>query len=211
MGQSNLDKHGQPNEAVFHFSNNAIKAVNTLYGLCMGVLADGKVNDREVLFLDTWLKDNLAYIDSYPLNLVAERLQDILSDGVISQQEKDDLYAMLGQLIGGTMDESGAVGGQSTQLPIDSVDCIEFQDRVFCFTGKFIRGQRSVCEELVVNLGACISKNVVKKLDYLIIGELASRDWVAASHGRKIEKALFYRQHGSSVQILSEQDWVRFL
>ena len=179
-----------------------------MYG---GVVADGKVDDREILFLDVWLKENREYLDAFPLNMVSDRLRDILSDGVITQAEKDDLYSMLGQLVGGTLEESWVAGGNSTLLPFDQVGCIEFEDKVFCFTGKFIRGQRSVCEDLVMSLGASVVKNVVKRLDYLVIGELASRDWVAASHGRKIEKALFYREQGGCVLILSEQGWVRFL
>jgi len=211
MGCTDLDANGQPLREGFNFSNNALKAVNTLYGLCMGVLADGKVDDNEVLFLDTWLKGNQAYIEHYPLNVLADRLDDILADGVISQQEKEDLQLMLGQLVGGTIEDTGAAGGNSTSMPIDKVECIEFDDKVFCFTGKFIRGQRSACEQLVIEKGAVAAKGVTKKLDYLVVGELASRDWVAASHGRKTEKALLYRKQGSDVLILSEQDWVGFL
>ena len=201
----------QPVNRGFNFSNNAVKAVNVLYGLCLGIVADGKVDNREVLFLDTWLKENSDYLASFPLNVVSDRLRDILSDGVITQDEKDDLYSMLGQLVGGTLEKSGAAGGNSTLLPFDQVACIDFEGKVFCFTGKFIRGQRSVCEDMVVSHGASVVKNVIKKLDYLVIGELASRDWVAASHGRKIEKALFYREQGSSILILSEQNWIGFL
>ncbi len=208
---SEFDLDGQPLQTCFHYSNNAIKAINTLYGLCMGVLADGKVDDSEVLFLDTWLKENEEYIDSYPLNVVADRLNDILSDGVISVEEKRDLFAMLKDIVGGTMQETGAAGGNSTALPVDHVDCIDFDERVFCFTGKFIRGQRSVCESLVVDKGGQVVKGVSKKVDYLVIGGLASRDWVTASHGRKIEKALFYRQQGSNILILSEQNWIGFV
>jgi len=60
--------------------------VNTLYGLCMGVVADGVVQDDEVLFLDTWLKENEAFLSSYPLNVVHDRIARILSDGIITQQ-----------------------------------------------------------------------------------------------------------------------------
>lgn len=55
------------------------------------------------------------------------------------------------------------------------------------------------------------SKNVTKKVNYLVIGELASRDWVASSHGRKIEKALVFKEKGVPVMMLSEKDWVGFV
>lgn len=211
MDKVMLNDDGQPASPVFNWGDNEIKAINTLYGLCMGMIADGKVDDKEVLFLDTWLKQNAHYLDSYPLNVVHKRIEQILSDGVIDQDEREDLYTMLGQLVGGTPEETGAAGGGSNTLPIDKVDCIDFDGAVFCFTGKFIYGQRSVCEQKVVDLGASTSKTVNKKLNYLVIGELASRDWVASSHGRKIEKALLYKDKGVDLVILSEEDWVGFV
>ena len=36
-----LDADGQPRNTGFNLVNNELKAVNTLYGLCMGVVADG--------------------------------------------------------------------------------------------------------------------------------------------------------------------------
>ena len=44
-----------------------------------------------------------------------------------------------------------------------------------------------------------------------MIGELASRDWVASSHERKIEKALLYKQQGVPMFILSEEEWVKYV
>jgi len=118
---------------------------------------------------------------------------------------------MLGDLIGGGFHETGAAGGTSTQFPVDEIAEIDFAGATFCFTGKFIFGQRSACEEVVIALGAVASKNVTKKVNYLVIGELASRDWVASSHGRKIEKALYFKEKGVPVMILSEKDWVGFV
>lgn len=203
-----LNADGQPRNRGFNLQNNEIKAINTLYGLCMGIIADGLVQEREVLFLDIWLKENEDYLSSYPLNVVHDRITRILSDGIITQSECEDLYAMLGDLIGGGFQETGAAGGSSTQFPIDAVEAIDFAAATFCFTGKFIFGQRSACEELVLGLGALTSKNVTKKVNYLVIGDLASRDWIATSHGRKIEKAMLYKDQGVPVLILSEKDWI---
>lgn len=205
-----VDQQGQP-PAGFHFSNNQIKAINTLYGLCMGIVADGKINEREVLFLDTWLKDNQAYLNVFPLNVVADRVNGILADGVITQDECEDLYQILGKLLGGTLEETGVAGGLSTALPADPVDNIEFSGRKFCFTGAFVYGSRDKCEAAVKAQGGMPTKNVTKDLGYLVIGALASRDWVASSHGRKIEKALYFKDQGVPMLIITEEDWVRFV
>lgn len=206
-----LNEHGQPISSGLRWADNEIKAVNTLYGLCMGILADGKVDDREVLFLDTWLKDHQAFLGAYPLNVVAARVADILADGVISQDECHDLYEMLGKLVGGTVEETGTAGGQATGLPLDNISGIDFFDKSFCFTGQFIFGTRAKCEQAVMDLGGRSSSNITKRLDYLVIGELASRDWVTTGHGRKIEKALHYKAQGVPMFIVGEQDWTRFV
>lgn len=208
MGNISLNNDGQPVGRGINFGSNEVKAINTLYGLCMGILADGRVDDSEILFLDTWLKQNSDYIGSYPLNVVHQRIEGILSDGVITWDECMDLYQFLGSLVGGTVEESGAAGGNATKLPVDKV---VFEGSVFCFTGSFVFGQRIDCEAAIEALGATAVKSVSKKVDYLVIGELASRDWVASSHGRKIEKALLFKEKGFSICILSEQDWVGFI
>ncbi len=205
-----FDNHGQP-PLGFHLTNNALKAINTLYGLCLGVIADGKVNQSEVLFLDTWLKDNHAYLDQFPLNIVARRLRNIQADGVICDAELDDLYHMLKSLVGESDELTGAAGGLSTALPFDDINYLDFDGRNFCFTGKFVFGSRTKCQLAIEKRGGKSTKTITKTLDYLVIGTLASRDWITSGHGRKIEKAMLYKQSGCNIIILSEQDWVRFI
>ncbi|MDX7612147.1 BRCT domain-containing protein [Aeromonas caviae] len=43
----------------------------------------------------------------------------------------------------------------------------------------------------------------------LIVGSLASRDWMFTSHGRKIEAAIKNREEGHDIRIINEEDWVR--
>lgn len=49
--------------------------------------------------------------------------------------------------------------------------------------------------------------SVSKKLDYLVIGEIGSRDWIHSTHGRKIEKAVELRNGGARLAIVSERHW----
>lgn len=206
-----MDKDGQPENLGINFNKNQLKAINTLYGLCMGVVADGKVDDAEILFLDVWLKGHEEFLGSYPLNVIQGRVERILSDGVITSDERNDLHDMLVKLVGGAMEETGEAGGASTRLPADNVDSLVFSGAVFCFTGKFLYGQRKDCESKVISLGAVTAKSVTKKVTYLVIGELASRDWKASSHGLKIEKALDLKGKGSDIMILLESDWVKYI
>lgn len=50
-----------------------------------------------------------------------------------------------------------------------------------------------------------------KQLDLLVIGSMASRDWIHTSHGRKIESVINNRKSGSSTKILTEQAWLALI
>lgn len=204
-----IDENNQP-EPIFHQANNAIKAINMLYGIIAGITADQSINDDEVNFLNLWLKEHNTYTKSFPLNVIKPRVDEILKDSIITREEREDLYQTLSQIIGGTYQETGAPGGFSTAYGIDEPDTLTITGATFCLTGAFITGTRDKCEQIITELGGIPAKSVTKKLDYLVIGALASRDWVATSHGRKIEKAMYYREQGSQVIILSEETWAKF-
>jgi NAD-dependent DNA ligase len=104
---------------------------------------------------------------------------------MVTEEERADLHETLAQLIGGTLEETGAVGGMATRLPVDTVRDVVFGDRRFCFTGKFVYGPRSRCEASIAERGGIPVPRVKQELNYLVIGMLASRDWVHTSHGRK--------------------------
>jgi NAD-dependent DNA ligase len=174
-------------------------------------MADGKLSDDEILFLDTWLADNDELTATWPGEVVVARVKSILSDGRITEDEREYLKKTLRDLLGGTLEETGATGGIATRLPVNEVKTIEVDGSSFCFTGNFLYGTRKACENAVVERGGLISSSVKVDLDYLVIGTMASREWAHSSHGRKIEKALDYQNKGHSLLIVSEEQWVQFL
>jgi NAD-dependent DNA ligase len=204
------DANGQP-EPAFHLANNEIKAVNTLYGIIMGMAADRVVTDSEIYFLDLWLKENNAYTKTYPLKPLKKRVADILSDGIVTQEERDDLYQILLQMQGNNFFQTGAAGGFSNAEILEEPAYLHIKDALFCLTGQFISGPRDRCENALARFGGIPSKNVTRDLSYLIIGTLISRDWIASGHGRKIEKALYYKQKGRPITILSEESLLNFI
>ena len=205
-----FDKNGQPSPGI-HRANNEIKAVNTLYGLIMGITADRVIQDDEIMFLSLWLADNEAYTNSFPLNIIKNRINDILADNIITQEERDDFYQTLIKIIGGDYHETGSASGSSTDYGIEEPSSIIISGSSFCLTGEFISGPRGKCEKKLTQFGGKSVNTVTKKLDYLVIGGLSSRDWVAESHGRKIEKALYYKERGSSVTLIAEETLAQFL
>jgi NAD-dependent DNA ligase len=79
------------------------------------------------------------------------------------------------------------------------------------FTGKFAFGPRADCERQVIKLGAACERAITHRTRYLVIGTFGSRDWVHTSFGRKIEKAVQYRDDGHPLAIVAEDHWASSL
>jgi NAD-dependent DNA ligase len=210
MNKPFLNDQGQPPTG-FHFANNEIKAINTLYGIIMGMTADEIINEDEILFLDIWLKNNSEYTQNFPLNVIKKRVKEILSDGVITQDERENLYQVLLKIQGNNFQETGLAGGGSNHYIFEEPSFLSLKDALFCLTGEFVSGPRERCEQRIKKFGGLTSKTVNKKLDYLIVGMDGSRDWIAAGHGRKIEKAMHYKNQGCQIIIMSEECLLRFI
>ncbi len=190
-------------------TGGAEESINQLLGLLMGMAADNRLTDLEFQALRQWLADNPQVADTWPANQLIKRIEAIMADGVLDEEERSDLLETLKQFSGQRFDETGSADGAVAEVFSDAVDGIELAGKVVCFTGKFVSGTRSACESLAKSRGGIVSKTVTKKLDLLVLGTIASRDWRFTSHGRKIEQALNYRSEGSEILILSERGWLK--
>ena len=180
----------------------------SLLGIASGLIADGELNDKEIQFLAVWLTENRAIASTWPGEVVYKRVSEVLSDGHITAEERDYLQKCLTELVGGSFAEDGAVPGESTDLPVDRSALVKIPVCSFCFTGQFLFGTRAACEQAIALRGGRIS-SVNKNLDYLVIGELSSRDWKYSSFGNKIESAMKLKQDGASLAIVTEAQWIR--
>lgn len=205
-----LNRDSQPPEAI-NYSANLKKATESLLGICRGLIADQAINEHEVTFLDAWLKENDMVVHQWPGNVIAERVQNILADGVVTEEEAQDLADTLAEITGTDLSQ-GVASGLSNQLETDTDSGgIIFEGRTFCFTGKFIYGTRRRVADAVKQLGGFEHSDATKDVDYVVIGGLASRDWAHTSHGRKIEKAIGHRDQGVEIAIVEEDEWTAAL
>jgi hypothetical protein len=206
------DEHGQPLERGFNAQMRVGRTIDEMLGLCKGILADGVVVPSEAEFLRAWLRANRDLAQEWPACVLAERLEHIFDDGVVTDEEATDLRDLL-LAVTGEAREADAGARKATELPLnDPLPLIEFPERRFCFTGKFIYGTRGACEAEVVRRGGRCQSTPTLKTDYLVIGVLGSRDWVHTTHGRKIEFAVLARDSKESpLAIISEEDWARAL
>jgi NAD-dependent DNA ligase len=184
-----------------------VKAAQVLNGICAGIAADNTINDQEIQYLKIWLRDHREVAETWPGYVLADRIRAVLADGVITQDERDDILKTLKQLSGNRFTETGAAKTDGPMLPLDDDPSIYFRNMTFCFTGGFIYGTRADCERIVLSLGSMPVDRVSKKLNYLIIGTFVEPSWVNTSYGRKIETAARHRDNGVEICIASEYQW----
>jgi hypothetical protein len=75
------------------------KTMSELIGVCRGLIADNKITSAEVMFLNTWLQD-AGFLDEWPASEIAQTLERILEDGVISKREKEELKELIQRVVG---------------------------------------------------------------------------------------------------------------
>ncbi len=183
------------------------RLIDELIGICRGVIADGVIDESEAIFLGQWIENHRELADKWPANVVYARVTEMLMDGVLTSDEQSDLLETLRDLTGegSPLQEPN----QATTLPLDKPEPdVEFSDREFCLTGKFVFGPTGDCEGTIMEIGGTVVSQPTKDTDYLVIGEFCSPDWIHTTFGRSIERAIELREQGSNLKIISERCWV---
>ncbi len=206
------DAHGQAGSRFVNQERREDRSINELLGLCHGLIADGVVNQDEAEYLQKWLNSNRHVLDKWPANIIADRVYAFLQDGILDAEEQKELFDILASAVGADRAEAKLEETVATTLPFDNpLPAIKIPDREFCLTGKFVLGTRKQVEQQVKRLGGFVRPNVTVGLDYLVVGDFGSRDWIQSAYGRKIERAVELREERGRLAIISEQAFVEAL
>ncbi len=192
----------------FNRKNVQDRQVDTLIGISKGLVADGKLNQQEVEFLQTWLTQSQSQNENPIIINLLDKVNQILEDGVVDKEESDELFKILKSFSG----ENAVVGevAKTTNLPLNIPEPkIIFRNNNFLFTGTCAFGTRKICQEEIERLGGVNANSVTKQLNYLILGTYVTDSWVHETFGRKIEKAVEYRDSGVPLVIVTEAHWLK--
>lgn len=206
----------QKYESDNYFYNGVTTDLQTLQGICHGILADGEINEKEIRDLEIWLEENSHLNSYYPYDEIRSLILSIVSDGKIDDEEILILKAYLNQFVilenkeiarkikDETLDIN--ISGHCTSNPKVIID-----GKTFCITGILKSGNRTALENLITDLGGIPTKSVTKKTDYLIVGDNGNRAWAFACYGRKVEKALELRKGGHIICLIHEFDFMDYI
>jgi hypothetical protein len=197
---------GQPAAAV-NEKHRIKRCTDELLGLVKGILADGVVELKEADFLRGWLHANMDVTKSFPGREVFRRVERTFADGVVTDEEREDLKLLLESITGQRDEPPPIPANPATRALFDNPEPpVVFVGESFSLTGKFVSGTRGWCVQQVEAAGGEFHAEPRASTRYLVVGTLGSRDWAHSSFGRKIEAAI---KHRPPLAVISEQHWVK--
>ena len=108
-----------------------------------------------------------------------------------------------------------ADGEESTtaSLPLEpSPRTVNIAGNIFVFTGIGVFGTRKMMHDATIRAGGTTERNITRHTKFVVLGTYVTPAWAHQSFGRKIEKAMEYRdQKGTGLQIVHEDDWMQAL
>lgn len=192
---------------------NAVTAdLQTLQGLCHGILSDGIISEKEVFDLHNWLQENEHLNTYYPYDEIRSLVLSIVADHKVDEEEKLVLMAYFNQFADIHDEEIREKVNIETEVVTISGLCtsepnVIFPGKTFCITGVLQRGNREELKSDILKLGGIPVESVTRNTDYLIVGDNGNPAWAFSCYGRKVEKALKMRKEGYTIMLIHEYDF----
>lgn len=204
-----IDDPEDPRLLRIHNARLIQRDIDQLLGICEFALLDGMVDQAEATAILTWLEAHRACLDTYPANILYDRLHRMLADKVLDSDEQGELLGIMLNIAQPRRADDTIV---PSLLPLTQpAPIVTWASSTFCFTGVFDFGSRAECQQEVTLRGGINAGSITKKLRYLVIGNVGSEVWKHSSFGLKIAKAVEYRDQGARVAIIDEDHWTKHL
>lgn len=178
--------------------SNDTKGLQELKNIIEVIMEDGKIEQKEILYLNYWLNKNNYLNGNYPYDRIYKVVKNVLADGIITDDEYKELNKIFDEFLNPV----------STQEVNES---ILFENKVFCLTGSFNYGSKEDIEKKIIAKGGICVKNVILKTDYLIVGGVGSDAWKFGNYGGKVQKAMELNEKGKNIKIIGEDEFIMFI
>ena len=170
------------------------KALQELNGFLKGITADGNISTDEFWVLKEWMEDNAHLAGNYPFDVVMVSLDRVLQDGIIEQEELDELLQLYQRFTAPV-----ETAEHETITTLEGMHC--------CVTGDFNYGERAEVKRFIEARGGICDDNVKKATNYVVVGAKGSDAWKHGNYGGKIKKAMELQEKGVDISIISEEDF----
>lgn len=185
--------------------------VNRFLGFLTGISCDDELTDSEIRSLHKLIEAEPSAHSHWAISKIKHKVDEVLEDGVITVEERASLLQEVKSVCGQQFLDTGIASGLSTEALSGDVEVDTIDGLSVCFTGTFTSGKRADVAKTARESGANVLKGITQKLDVLVIGGIASRDWKFSSFGRKVESVHANREKGASTIIIDEPTWLGLL
>ncbi len=203
MGRTLLDMQSMPPEYREEFKHS----MAVLLGLVKGLLADNILNPQEILALDSWLRNHQELLHHWPANVIAERVQAVLADGVISLEETQDLAETLSRVLDWGFNALEHIHPWVELLSREPQPEVIVPGRSFLLSGRFVYGPRARGDAATLECGGLTDKALNGALDYVVVGALTQASPPERESSALIADALSLQSSGHVIEVIPEQAW----
>lgn len=89
------DKFKFENELLDKLDSKLETNINTLYGIIKGISYDGIIDNKEIKKLRSWVEENRIYKQYLLFNRIINKIEEILSDNIITDYERIELEQLV--------------------------------------------------------------------------------------------------------------------
>jgi len=168
-----------------------------LMGILEGISCDKLISSEELLELQKWLSENEHLKGNYPYDAIIKILEEVLSDGIVTEDENKILLEMFSDFINPTETKSDGT--------------ITLSGKIVCLTGEFTFGSKADVAEIIQKLGGEITDGLTAKVNILVVGGQGSDNWSFGNYGTKVKKALEYNSKGKNILIVGENAFLEMI
>ncbi len=188
--------------------------LNRFLGFCRGIVCDGRITLAEAKAIASFVERYPSLLETVGVRQIYISSVDAVADGIVSEEESDELCEVIGHVVGdcygdtGIAQTTGVANFHETRL--ESIE-VDLDGAIFVLTGNFKAKPRSIFEKKLEAYGALKARSVSGKVDFLIVGGEASRDWIELNRGTKIRKAQELRLKSERPLFVSESQLLRLM
>lgn len=181
---------------------------NYFNGYLKGIACDNRITTSELSLALKLIKELPALSEDPRVNQLSEKINEFLFDGVIDDDESDELCDWISRIVGDSFSDTGVTTPYDLAGSSDYLSHFEEGDisgSTIAVTGVF---EGPFTRRYIINAlesrGAHISKSVSGKVDYLIVASEASKHWATTNAGTKLLKAHSLRAKTGKPELVHE-------